>query len=396
MKRKKHKKYCKGHKRNVAIGLIALLSFCFLSLFSTSPELFFGKGIVGAAILKNKCTATPESYVFVGSNDNWVYAFDENTGCIVWKYDAGGDIKASPLILDDTVYVATTQNKIHAITIVDGTKQWGAEVSGKVFGSLVTDGNHIFAADNSGTLTAFLLDGSQDWTDSDSFHNIKENLQLENNILYLVDEYLKVGTVIAFDLEHFKEIWRFSAKSSIMAEPLITTDAIYVPSNEGVLYKLNKEHGVAVWMFKAEKSIRTTPVMDEDGILYFGSNDGNVYAVNSLDGSFVWKYFISHEIEASASLDERAVYVGAMDNKIYALDKVTGALLWSFTTQGKMYGNTVVLNGKGYVTSADYTVYAFDATTGTMLWNYKTGGAVYSGVTIKEKEVVTEEIELLS
>lgn len=392
MKRKKQKKYCAGHKRNVAIGLLALLSFLFLSLLSISPD-FGGNGIVGAAVLKNKCTSTPESVVVVCSNDNSCYALDADSGCIAWKYDAEGDIKSSPVIYENTVYVGTTQNDVHAIALSDGTKQWSGEVSGKIFGSPAVDGVHVFTADNAGTLTAFTMEGSEDWTYT--FHNSKEDVQIENNILYIVDEYLKVGTVIAFDREHLKEKWRFSAKSSIMAEPLITLDAVYVPSNEGVLYKLNKEHGVAVWKFSAGKSIRATPVMDEKGILHFGSNDGYLYAVNSLDGSLINKYFVGHEIEAPVALYETTIYVGAMDNTLYALDKETGTIRWSFVTQGKIYGEPVLSAGKVYLTSADYTVYALDAITGTEIWRYETAGALYSGVTLKEKEVVVEGIEPL-
>lgn len=367
-----HKKDIK-QRHCIIVGCIAIAVLCFLTLFSQYTD--NAADVLGAAILKNKCDTAPSTYVLIGSNDNYLYALDADKGCVAWKYNAEGDIKSRPTVYGSTVYVGTTENSFAAVSKADGTELWTAD-TGKVYGSAAADSSYAYVGDNLGALSAY-ASGAVAWTYTG--HNIKADIQLDNNILYIVDEYLKVGTVRAIDGATHAQKWAFSAKSQIMAPPLITSDALYVPSNENTLYKINKQYGVTVWTFKTAKSIRTKPVIN-NGILYFGSNDGYVYAVNSKDGSLVWKYPTNSEISASAAVDDTAVYVATM-KKVYALNKQAGTLVWE-ANLGKIYGNLALFNGKLLVPSADYSLYCLDAVSGKTLWSYKTSGALYAGVAI--------------
>lgn len=380
----KPKKYCKNHSKNAAIGIFALIAILLLSLIEIKTE----TNLVGAVILKNKCDATPESYVVFGSNDNKAYALDAETGCIVWRFDdAEGDIKSAVTIADNSVLFGTEQNNLYAVSLADGTELWSTEATGKIFGAVATDNTYAYAGDNTGLISAYLIsDGSLAWTYDG--HNIQEDIIYDeddnqtNKTLFAVDEYLHVGSIVAIDPDTQTAKWSFSAQSEIAAPPLVAEDGVYVPSNEKTLYKLNKWYGVALWTFTAEQSIRSTPVMDEEGILYFGSNDGYFYAVKSADGSLVWKYPVGSEVTAGAAVDDALVYFGAYNHKVYAVDKKTGLLAWQAETENKIQGNLVLDNSILYVPSADYSLYAFDALSGNQLWSYETKGALYGAVAI--------------
>lgn len=383
MKKKKHKSRCANHNKNMIAAFIALLSVIALTAYaqwtgSTNENL-----LTGAVILKNACTSTPDLYVLVGSNDNFVYALDAASGCAAWKFDAEGDLKATLTASDGYVYVGTTENDLYAIALADGSEAWAEELNGKVFGSVAVDSNYVYTADNTGVLGAYdRSSGTQVWTYKKN--NMKSDVILKESIAYVVNEYLKVGSLIAFDTTTQKLKWAFSAKSQILGNPLVTDDAVYVPTTENTLYKLNKEYGVAVWTFKTEKSIRTTPVIDTDGILYFGSNDGNFYAVDSKNGKLVWKYSVNAEMSGAAAVDESIVYFGAQNNNVYALDKKTGTLVWQFKTGGKVHGSVELYKDMLYVTSADFTLYALNSANGAQIWSYKTKGALYGGALVVE------------
>lgn len=400
--KKQTKKYCKNHGRNAAIGIVALFTLVLLSLYSqlqTDKTLNEGTGteiktetkgtnLVGAAILKNKCETTPTTYVVFGSNDNKVYALDAETACIAWRYDDGeGDIKSSVTVSGSTVLFGTEQNNLYALSLADGTELWSTETTGKIFGAVATDNSSVYVGDNNGSVSAYSIsDGSLAWAYDG--HNVQEDIIYDeddnqtNKTVFAVDEYLHVGSIVAIDPDTQAAKWSFSAQSEIAAPPLVAEDGVYVPSNEKILYKLNKGYGVAVWTFTAEKSIRSTPVMDEEGILYFGSNDGYFYAVNSADGSLAWKYPVGSEVAAGAAVDDAYVYFGAYNHKVYAVDKKTGLELWHAETGNKIQGNLVLYNSILYVPSTDYSLYAFDAASGTQLWTYETKGALYGAVTI--------------
>lgn len=375
----KKKKHCPNHKKNMAVGILALFSLLLLSLYSALQN---DPTITGAAILKNSCDASPDVFVIFGSNDNAVYAVDGARGCAVWKYDTEADVKATPAVSGESVFIGNAVDEFFAISLADGSEIWTAE-TGKIYGAAATDGTNVYVGDNAGTVSAYPIgSGTALW--SYTAKNVKPDLIVDEGILYIVDEYLKVGSVIAIDTATQTAKWKFSAKSEISAAPLVTTDALYVPSNENTLYKLNKKAGVVVWKFATAKSIRSTPIIDDDGILYFGSNDGFFYAVNSKDGKLVWKYEVKNAITATAVADDTNVYFGAQNNYVYAVTKDQGKLVWSLKTGGKIYGALAMYDDMLYAASADYSLYAINSANGQALWTYKTKGALYGGVVVVE------------
>jgi outer membrane protein assembly factor BamB len=375
MTKKRHSKKDNKQRHCIIAACIAFAALCFLTLFSQYTDDV--TELVGAAVLKNKCDTTPASYVLVGSNDNYVYALDADKGCVAWKFDTTADVKSKPALYGNTIYIGTAGDEFYSLSLADGSQYWKAD-NGKIFGAAAADSSYAYVGDNTGALSAY-SSGEAAWTYT--AHNIKADVQLDNSILYVVDEYLKVGTVRAIDTATHAQKWAFSAKSQILAPPLITSDALYVPSNENTLYKVNKNYGVPIWTFKTTKSIRTTPVMDDKGILYFGSNDGYLYAVDSATGALVWKYLFNAEISSSPAADADAVYVAVKDT-VYALDTATRTVAWKKTIAGKISATLTLHDGTIFVPSTDYTLYVLNAETGEQKWSYKTSGALYAGVTV--------------
>ena len=54
--------------------------------------------------------------VYVGSDDNKLYAINGKTGVKLWEFGTGDEVSSSPAIgSDGTVYVGSTDNKLYAI-----------------------------------------------------------------------------------------------------------------------------------------------------------------------------------------------------------------------------------------------------------------------------------------
>ncbi len=381
-------------KKHTALDVLALFSVCallLLGIFFPQSQTFSISSPTSFVILKNKCSSTPETWVYITSNDNHAYALDAEKGCIMWRFDAEADLKAAPAVSGESVFVGTVENSVFGINSETGEKLWSSELGGKVL-SAGAVADYFYVADNSGVLSALDLNsGDSVWTYS--AHNLKEadvvmdkqydeEGTLIKTVLFVVDTYLNLGSVLAIDAATHNALWIFPAQKSIFTAPLVTEDAVYVPIADGTLYKLNKDYGVVLWTFKAGKSIRSSPVEDE-GILYFGGNDGYVYAVHSGDGSVLWKYLVGHEIETKPTLSDTLVYVGSADGKEYALDKKTGSLVWSFTTKGKIQASATLYENTLFIPSMDSLLYAVSADTGQLLWSYDTKGALYSAAVIR-------------
>jgi outer membrane protein assembly factor BamB len=54
--------------------------------------------------------------VYVGSNDNNLYAVDASTGDQQWAFKTSGSVHSSPTVADETVYVGSNDNNLYAVS----------------------------------------------------------------------------------------------------------------------------------------------------------------------------------------------------------------------------------------------------------------------------------------
>jgi len=67
--------------------------------------------------------ATARDRVFVGSTDNFFYAFDADRGSLAWKWRNGGDVIGAA-VDGDVVYFASLDNTIRAVNRGNGNQRW--------------------------------------------------------------------------------------------------------------------------------------------------------------------------------------------------------------------------------------------------------------------------------
>ncbi len=73
----------------------------------------------GKKEIRSRPCLTDEA-IYVSSYDHHLYAFDPESGSILWQYDAGASMYASPTAADDRVVIATLAGKVIAIQAENG------------------------------------------------------------------------------------------------------------------------------------------------------------------------------------------------------------------------------------------------------------------------------------
>jgi outer membrane protein assembly factor BamB len=59
--------------------------------------------------------AVANGVVYVGSNDNNLYALNATTGAKVWNYTTGGSVYSSPAVANGVVYVGSQDHNLYAL-----------------------------------------------------------------------------------------------------------------------------------------------------------------------------------------------------------------------------------------------------------------------------------------
>jgi outer membrane protein assembly factor BamB/serine/threonine protein kinase len=272
--------------------------------------------------------------LYVGSNDNKVYAIDASTGQQKWTFPTGNAVWSSPMVVDGVLYIGSDDHKVYAIDASTGQQKWAFPTG----------------------------DG------------VPSSPTVVNGVLYVGS---RDGKVYAIDAGTGQQKWTFSTGNAVWSSPTVVNEVLYVGSDDHNVYAIDAGTGQQKWTFSTGNGAPSSPAV-VNGVLYIGSSNGNVYAVDASTGQRKWAFATGDSVPSSPRVVNEVLYVGSSDYKVYAIDAGTGQRKWAFTTGGAVRSSPTVTNGVLYVGSDDHKVYAIDAGTGQQKWTFPTRGAVVS------------------
>jgi outer membrane protein assembly factor BamB len=192
------------------------------------------------------------------------------------------------------------------------------------------------------------------------------------------------GVLHAFD-ENGKERWKFETGKSIKGRSAVIDDALFVPSDSGYLYKLDKRSGKELWRAKIDQGsperIPTnqpntrwdryaSSVVADASQLYVASRDGNLYAIDKATGKERWRVAGKDMITSTPALHGDKVIFAAFDGSIRAVGTKDGALRWHYDARLPVSGDLAVDGDRVIAGSRTYDLIALNATDGKEQWKH--------------------------
>jgi len=128
-----------------------------------------------------------------------------------------------------------------------------------------------------------------------------------------------------------KKLWSSDlGKGRIVSSPAIFDSALYIGSPDGNIYALDKLTGIKLWSYqigkalvsfipyqRGESSIVSSPAISGN-TLYIGSDDGHLYGLDKRTGKKIWSYNLGVPIASSPAISGNTLYIGAYDGCVYA------------------------------------------------------------------------------
>lgn len=139
--------------------------------------------------------ALSDSTLFLGTGEGKLVALEASDGSILWQYDTGGEIAASPAVDEDAVFIGTVDGSFVSVDKETGTQLWAADGVGVIRSSPLVAGDAVYF-------------GSLD------------------------------GNLYAFNKTNGELLWKFDAKGPIRTSPTIFKDHLYILTDKGILYAL--------------------------------------------------------------------------------------------------------------------------------------------------------------
>jgi outer membrane protein assembly factor BamB len=101
-----------------------------------------------------------EETLYVGSDDNYLYALDVADGGQHWRWKTGGDIRTPAVADQDRVYFASLDNVLWALDRRSGNQRWISRLSGRATHGLILAGGTVLACGRR-EVSGFRQDGRQ-------------------------------------------------------------------------------------------------------------------------------------------------------------------------------------------------------------------------------------------
>ncbi len=275
--------------------------------------------------------ATPalgDGVVYIGSDDDALYALDRATGAVRWRFPTGPcktkrkvgpegarcDVDGIAVAPDGTIYASA--DGLYAVR-PDGTLKWkfSPGVTHCASTPAVANDGTIYIGCQDDTLYAVGPDGLKRWDvrtgdDVDSSPAIGPD-----GTVYFGSDDRKVWGVSPTGHVRFAVLTGGAVRSS----PALAADGtIVVGSMDGQLYAIAPT-GAVRFTYRAADRIASSPILDADGAILFGSEDDRLYALEA-DGRLRWSVLLDGDVDGTATLaDDGTLFIGADDRALHIL-----------------------------------------------------------------------------
>ncbi|MCZ7400079.1 MAG: PQQ-binding-like beta-propeller repeat protein [Candidatus Methanoperedens sp.] len=288
-----------------------------------------------------------------------------------WKYKIGGSDISAPVIDSGILFIGSDDDNLYAIDAISGKLNWKYHALGKVYTPTAKNGM-VFAASFDNYIYAFDFSGNLGWKYNTGSSTATPPVAY-NNILYGgFDRYIYSIYTINGSLK-----WKYTTGGRVESAPAISEGDLYAGSNDDYIYALDARNKDLKWRYKTFASVSSSPSV-VNGVVYAGSKDNSIYAIDSSTGELKWNKKTNDWVISSAAVFENSVYIGSNDYMIYALNSDNGDVIWKFETSGLVDSSPIVTNDMVYAGSQDGTIYALDPAKGTLMDKYAVGSGIIS------------------
>jgi outer membrane protein assembly factor BamB len=219
------------------------------------------------------------SLVIVPCRDGSVYAVDAATGRVEWKTPVGKqryEIQSSPAVFGGRIYVGSGEGGIFCLG-GDGRILWRFDTGGPVYASPAIDpAGSLYAGSWDGYFYCLGPSGRLKWKFlAGGEITSSAGLTPGGRVVFGCRD----GNIYCLDRTSGQEIWRLNTGSPVESSPAIDREGnVFVGCDGGSLLAISP-HGKLAWRFLAGGPILSSPALDEKGRLVFGSEDHFIYCL---------------------------------------------------------------------------------------------------------------------
>jgi outer membrane protein assembly factor BamB len=258
-----------------------------------------------------------------------------------WRYESNVTLNLTPAFDNERIYLPLAGGTIVALKARDGQLYWRSDMGGELSASPIADESSIYVAsettapngeprNSSGALRALGREGGVTQWMTPLVKPLRGALRVSDRKLFAGGSD---GRAYAFDKRTGGVLWSIPFGSPFNGQPMVKDGRVYFGNEDGTLLALEEATGRVLWRYRTKGAIHGPAAVTDDTV-FFGSGDGYVYALSSNNGHLKWRKRTGAGVEAVALAGD-TVLAASLDNFAYLLN-LKGTMLWKKQLPGRI------------------------------------------------------------
>ena len=222
--------------------------------------------------------------------DGLVVALSAGRGKIHWQKTIGPS-ESSPLLVGDKLYVGDWNGDVWAFDANSGRLLWRRHVGGAVKGAIASRGGLLYVGSYDGYVYCLSPTGKTVWRSSGQPRLYGHGRFYSTPALAYGRVYIGStdGKLYSFGATSGRLIWSHSTGGYVYASPAVWNDTVLAGSYSGRFFALDAATGVERWSFRANGAISGSATVIGN-VVYFATLKKRTYALNARTGKLVWSF----------------------------------------------------------------------------------------------------------
>jgi outer membrane protein assembly factor BamB len=332
-----------------------------------------------------------------------------DTAYVLWTYDAGAPIIASPVVVGNTVYFPAL-GKMVALNTDTGDLLWTQEVP--VRGSTpAVSGETLVVGTTRGFIGLDTRTGEIKWEQKITTLYLSDQF-FQSSPLILGDKvYVGTGTnmremvpgasaeelplryVWCMDILTGEILWNKNVYEEVSSAPAFSDGTLFISGESCIALDLN---GTIQWEYNYGYDMSSSPVIIDDSVVVAAYDAGD-RVLRIQQGNVLWSKEPEDAVGTPPAAYENKIVFITLKGDVQALDLETGDPIWTTHLGGDLLieryslaanpSSPVIADGKVFVGTLSGAFTCLDLENGTVLWQYQTGGAIVSPAAIADERI---------
>lgn len=333
--------------------------------------------------------AVRENIVYFGDGAGFLYAFDQESGGMLWRNTTGASarISGTPAVGQDFVYVVNEGGNLYSFTRKTGQLQTGYPIPvGATFGSILLhgDADALYVGSADGSVKSYFASTRQlrwQFSTAITVFNTTCGMGSVDGTPVLFEQWVLFGSTnfCFFAMPRSPTTspptptWIFKGNEAIRSSPAIdmTNRRVVFGDVSGTVYSIPVASSgkvfSATWMFQEpliagrSSEFKASPAIVGDKVIV-ASRNGNVRALSASFGTPMWVKNVNGEVTSSPAVANGRILVGSFDSKMYMLNVTDGLILETRQGLEKIETSPAISGTQGFWGSTDGTLYSYGGT----------------------------------